>query len=260
MKMRNNPILTSFSALLCMFFLLSATIAFAQCPAGQIETVPGSGVCILDPAGVTKYVEAMIIPPVMPQTAAPAGCPAGVDYYEIAVRQFNQFILPQSMGLPTPVWSYGSASDPATFNYPAFTVENVTNKPTRVKWINDLKDAATGNFLPHVLGNVVDQTLHWANPPGGMMGRDMRGTDPNPYLGPVPIITHVHGAHVGPESDGYPQAWYLPDANNIPAGYAMQGSDFDQYDRTNATPERPCSSIPIHSPLPHSGTMTMRWA
>ena len=24
-------------------------------------------------------------------------------------------------------------------------------------------------------------------------------------------MTHVHGAHVGPESDGYPEAWWLPD-------------------------------------------------
>lgn len=45
------------------------------------------------------------------------------------------------------------------------------NTPVRVKWINDLKDA-NGNFLPHLLP--VDPTLHWANPPGGTTGRDMR--------------------------------------------------------------------------------------
>jgi FtsP/CotA-like multicopper oxidase with cupredoxin domain len=33
---------------------------------------------------------------------------------------------------------------------------------------------------------------------------------------------------VTPESDGFPEAWYLPAANNIPAGYATQGSDFAQ--------------------------------
>ena len=46
-----------------------------------------------------------------------------IDYYEIAVRQFQQHILPQSMGLPTTVWSYGSINHPRTFNYPAFTIE-----------------------------------------------------------------------------------------------------------------------------------------
>ena len=76
-----------------------------------------------------------------------------------------------------------------------------------------------GAFLPHLLP--VDPTLHWANPPGGdRRARDMRPTfdaTPGPYTGPVPIVTHVHGAAgVGDESDGYAEAWYLPDANDIP--------------------------------------------
>src|SRR4030095_13621794 len=74
----------------------------------------------------------------------------------------------------------------------------------------------------------VDQTLHWANPPGGTTGRDTRSafdSTPGPYTGPVPIVTHVHGAvGVGDESDGYPEAWYLPAANNLPAGYAKEGT------------------------------------
>jgi FtsP/CotA-like multicopper oxidase with cupredoxin domain len=41
----------------------------------------------------------------------------------------------------------------------------------------------------------------------------------------VPIVTHVHGAvGVGDESDGYPEAWFLPAAANIPAGYAAEGT------------------------------------
>ena len=50
------------------------------------------------------------------------------------------------------------------------------------------------------------------------------------------MVTHVHGAHVNPESDGYPEAWWLPAANNIPAGYATQGGLYDQWDRTNTWP------------------------
>ncbi len=95
----------------------------------------------------------------------------------------------------------------------------------RIKWINDLKDA-NGNYLPHLLP--VDPTLHWANPPGGTAGRDTRPTftsTPGPYTGPVPMVTHVHGmAGVGDESDGYAEAWFLPLANNIPAGYATEGT------------------------------------
>jgi FtsP/CotA-like multicopper oxidase with cupredoxin domain len=98
----------------------------------------------------------------------------------------------------------------------------------RVKWINDLKDAS-GHFLPHLLP--VDPTLHWANPPGGHAERDSRPefvATPGPYAGPVPLVTHVHGAEgVGDESDGYSEAWFLPDADDIPAGYATEGTWYD---------------------------------
>ncbi len=145
-------------------------------------------------------------------------------YYEIAVRQFQQQILP--LPLPqTTVWSYGSVNHAGTFNYPAFTIEAKADVPTRVKWINGLVDA-NGNFLPHLLS--VDQTIHWANPPGGESGKDGHSMSQDPYLGPVPIVTHLHGAHADPESDGYAEAWWLPDANNIPTGYATRGTFWDQ--------------------------------
>lgn len=172
----------------------------------------------LDPASINKYVERMIVPPAMPPTAT-----GRIDYYEIAVRQFMQQILPT--GMPgTRVWSYGSAADPGTFNYPAFTIEANYSRPVRVKWINGLIDAS-GKFLPHLLP--VDPTLHWANPPGGTSGRDSRPTftrTPGAYGGPVPIVPHLHGGHNTQESDGYAEAWYLPAAGNIPAGYATEGS------------------------------------
>jgi FtsP/CotA-like multicopper oxidase with cupredoxin domain len=120
----------------------------------------------------------------------------------------------------------------------------------RIKWINDLKDAG-GNFLSHLLP--VDPTLHWANPPGGTMHRDHRPdftgktyvsladfNDPNTqytqYTGPVPIVTHVHGAvGVGDESDGYAEAWYLPAAGDIPAGYATEGTWYNFFAGKAAT-------------------------
>jgi FtsP/CotA-like multicopper oxidase with cupredoxin domain len=113
-------------------------------------------------------------------------------------------------------------------NAPSLTIEARWNRPVRVKWINDLVDV-NGNHLPHLLP--VDPTLHWANPPGGEEGRDSRPTfeaTPGPYGGPVPIITHVHGAvGVGDESDGYAEAWYLPAAGDIPAGYATEGTWYE---------------------------------
>ncbi len=149
------------------------------------------------------------------------------------MKQFPQQILP--VGLPaTTVWGYGAVAADSKrglllHNAPSLTIEADWNRPVRVKWINDLKDPDTGDFLPHLLA--VDPTLHWANPPGGTAGRDTRPTfasTPGAYNGPVPMCTHVHGAvGVGDESDGYAEAWYLPDANNIPGGYATEGTWYD---------------------------------
>jgi spore coat protein A len=213
--------------------LLPASTAQAQ--ACNPAAAPAGGT--LDPCTVPKYVIPLVIPPVMNNSGS-------ADDYDIAVRQFQQQILPgghwnavapeciANPGLcnfpATTVWSYGPAADSlpdssgvaggalglapvplagggSQFNYPAFTIENKVNQPTQVDWINDLKEnfGAGPNYLPHLLP--IDQTLHWANPvqdcADGTVRTDCRGKSAVPYKGPVPIITHVHGAHVGPESD-----------------------------------------------------------
>jgi bilirubin oxidase len=185
-------------------------------------------------ASIPKYELPLIIPPAMPRTGVVRRGGKNVDYYEIAVRQFSQRVLPAAFP-ETTVWSYGSAGNSASFNFPAFTIEARWRRPVRVKWINDLVDHATGDFLPHLLP--VDPTLHWANPPGGAAGRDTRpsfSSTPGPYQGPVPIVTHVHGTEgVGQESDGYPEAWYLPAADNIPPGFAATGTFYDVYKQSS---------------------------
>ena len=138
-------------------------------------------------------------------------------------------ILPASLGLQTTVWSYGAIDRPDSFHYPAFTIEATVDRPVRVKWVNELVDA-NGNFLPHLLP--VDPTLHWANPGGGATGRDSRpefAATPGPYTGPVPIVVHLHGGHNTEESDGYTEAWYLPAARNLPAGFAATGTMYDAF-------------------------------
>jgi spore coat protein A, manganese oxidase len=182
----------------------------------------------LDPGTIGKYLTPLLIPPAMPRAGKiKRNAAKNIDYYEIAVRQFSQQILPQGLP-PTTVWGYGpvvAQNGPMIFHAPSLTIEAKHNAPVRVRWINELMDAR-GNYLPHLLP--VDPTLHWANPPGGTDGRDMRPTfsmTPDRYTGPVPIVTHVHGsAGVGDESDGYAEAWYLPAATNIPAGYATEGT------------------------------------
>jgi FtsP/CotA-like multicopper oxidase with cupredoxin domain len=192
-----------------------------------LAAIPGG---TLDPADVAKFVTPLLIPPVMPRAATitmPGGKPA--DYYEISMRQISQQILPAGMPATT-VWGYGAVKSASRrglllHNAPSLTIESTWKRPVRIKWINELLDAS-GNYLPHLLP--VDQTLHWANPPGGTEGRDTRPAfteTPGPYTGPVPIVTHLHGAAgVGDESDGYAEAWFLPAAKNLPAGYATEGT------------------------------------
>ena len=208
-----------------------ATLGSASIPAAMQDPT-------LDPTTIPKYVTPLVIPPVMNNDGAS-------NSYDIAVRQFKQQILPGGIWntlngrddkFPaTTVWSYGPAADPlpaggvapaadSQFNYPAYTVESLSNVPVDVRWINDLVDAK-GRYLPHLLS--IDQTVHWANPvmecKDGSTRTDCAGTDPMPYDGPVPIVTHVHGAHVEGHSDGYPEAWWLPAAKNIPKKYATRG-------------------------------------
>ena len=199
-------------------WLLMVFLGCITASAALSQPLPGG---TLDPTTIPKFVTPLVMPSEMPATST---LPDGTKYYEIAVRQVTQQILPAGFPVTT-VWSYGSAHHPGTFHYPAFTIEAPVDVQTRVKWINDLVDNH-GHFLPHLLP--VDQTLHWANPPGGMAGRDGHGTDPKPYQGPVPIVTHLHGSHVHPDSDGFPEAWYVPAAHNIPAGFATRGSHFGQ--------------------------------
>ena len=193
-----------------------------------LAAIPGGS---LDPLSVPKYETPLLIPPVMPQADTIVRRGQTVDYYEISMKQFQQQILP--VGLPeTTVWGYGavksaSSSGLLLHNAPSLTIEAQADRPVRVKWINDLKDA-DGDYLPHLLP--VDPTLHWANPPGGNKERDTRpifAQTPDPYEGPVPMVTHVHGAvGVADDSDGYAEAWYLPAAKNIPPGYARNGTWF----------------------------------
>src|SRR5262245_4203339 len=205
-----------------VFATAALLFAYSHVPTGaHADALPGGS---LDPTSITKYVTPLVIPPAMPRASAAQG----VDRYEIAVRQFAQQVLPP--GFPsTTVWGYGSVTDSGSFNFPAFTIEARVDRPVRVKWINGLVDAS-GHHLPHLLP--VDPTLHWANPPGGIAGRDsdpVFTSTPGPYTGPVPLVTHLHGAHSAEESDGFPEAWYLPAANDIPAGFATVGSHYDDF-------------------------------
>jgi len=207
--------------------------------------VPGGS---LDPLSIPKYVTPLVIPPAMPaKTLDPA---TGIQNYDIEVVQFQQQILPRfdinnlRLGKTT-VWGYGATGLPATRSYPAFTVETTRNTGTNVTWRNSLTDSS-GNPLPHLFA--VDRSLHWANPerlpclnPSTVTAALTTTVNTNPtdcrpdpianttllqqpYTGPVPTITHVHGAHTSAMSDGYPEAWYLPAGKHCKKNFACTGA------------------------------------
>ena len=204
----------------------------------------------LDPTTIPKYVTPLVIPPVMNNTGTADDYQIAMKQFQQQILPGGIWNLLSGRSDPYPpttVWSYGPEADPlpdqslvdgslpvgvapagnSQFNYPAFTIETQNGgpkpgpgggyniSPTSVRWINGLKEnfGAGPNFLPHLVP--IDQTLHWSNPKADCISggprTDCRGKNPNAYRGPVPIITHVHGAHTNPESDGYTEAWYLPD-------------------------------------------------
>ena len=173
-------------SLILVMAWISATALAAPLPGGT-----------LNPLTIPKYVQPLIIPPEMPSaTVQPAVrawtrttfllpnttlrfansssrfCP--VESGTRLTGAVTRFRQPRSGAtvrnrtyLLLGMWPPAALGSPgANYNYPAFTVENLSNSPTTVRWINDLKDPVTGNYLPHILTNTVDQTLHWANPTG----------------------------------------------------------------------------------------------
>jgi hypothetical protein len=94
-------------------------------------TTEPEGVARLDPLSIPKYVEPLVIPPVMPSEGESDWNGEGelATEYHIAVRQFQQQMLPSDFPMTT-VFGYGRAGDPlpgsgeaSTFNAPAFTFE-----------------------------------------------------------------------------------------------------------------------------------------
>lgn len=67
---------------------LALAIGLALAAPADAEPLPGGS---LDPTAIPKYEAPLVIPPVMPRTAKlPRRGGKNVDYYEIAVRQFEQ--------------------------------------------------------------------------------------------------------------------------------------------------------------------------
>jgi spore coat protein A, manganese oxidase len=166
----------------------------------------------------------------------------------VSMEEFQQRVLPNIYYIFQPpqfragtyVWGYKvNAAGPL---YPAFTIEAVRGGlPTTVTYTNNLQGVGG---VPPVLQKyiTVDQTLHWADPLG--LGHNMGVLctpgvfDPalppwcQPYVGPVPAVTHLHGAEVHSTSDGGPDAWFTPGMAQVGPAWAAGVSNIYSYPNT----------------------------
>ena len=124
-----------------------------------------------------KFVDALPIPSVIKAEKKINGIP----FYRVEMKQVQQK-LHRDMP-PTTVWGYNGL-------YPGPTFEVERNQPIQVLWENKLP-------LEHLLP--VDRTVHGAHP-----------DQPS-----VRTVVHVHGARVTPDSDGYPEAWFTRNFENV---------------------------------------------
>jgi spore coat protein A len=133
----------------------------------------------LDPGKLEPFVDSLPIPPLARPNGAradPRNSGVQIPYYRIAMRQIRSKVhrdLP-----PTQFWSYGST-------VPGPTFEARTGKPLMIEWANELP---LKHFLP------IDHTIEGAEP-----------DKPD-----VRAIVHLHGGRVPPQSDGYPENWFVP--------------------------------------------------
>jgi spore coat protein A len=124
----------------------------------------------IDSPILTKFIDPLPIP----GTMKASGSRRGATVYDIVMTQFHQQLHSQLP--PTTVWGYNGT-------YPARTIEARQGKAVTVRWRNELP-------VEHLFD--VDHTLHGA----GYSNPDVR------------TVTHLHGGHVPPESDGYPEDWF----------------------------------------------------
>jgi spore coat protein A len=134
---------------------------------------------LLDTSTLARFVDPLPIPALArptgtrPNPAAPA---LHVPYYRIAMRQFQTKVHRDVP--PTTFWGYNASCPGPTF-------EARSGKPILVEWANDLPQQ---HIFP------LDHTLHGAE-----------ADKPK-----VRTVVHLHGGRTGPESDGFPEDWFVP--------------------------------------------------
>ena len=133
----------------------------------------------LDPSSLSKFVDALPIPKIARSSQtrpSPTDSHIKVPYYRMEMREFRAQVHRDMK--PTRFWGMEGA-------LPGPTFESKSGEGLMVDWMNALPNA---HFLP------IDHHLH-----GAELDKPA-----------VRTVVHVHGAKTAPDSDGYPEDWYVP--------------------------------------------------
>jgi len=133
----------------------------------------------LDPNSLAPFVDALPLPAAAKNAGmrpTPTNPTRKIPYYRIAMQAFETKVHRDMK--PTRMWGFGG-----TFPGPTFDLRS--GQEILVEWANELPHE---HFLP------IDHGLHGAE-------KDKPG---------VRAVSHLHGAKVPPESDGYPEDWIVP--------------------------------------------------
>jgi spore coat protein A, manganese oxidase len=133
----------------------------------------------LDASTLAPFVDPLPIPSIARPngTKTVPGHPSvQVPFYRLAMREFECKVHRDLK--PTRMWGFGTSSPGPTF-------ETRSGQGLLVEWANELPRS---HFLP------IDHGIHGAE-----------ADNPD-----VRAVIHLHGSKVAPESDGYPENWYVP--------------------------------------------------
>ena len=161
-----------------MGWLTAANVLAPMANGSRVMQAPGALPQLLETSALARFVDPLPIPALatsMGTKASPADATRQIPYYRILMRQF-QTKVHRDMP-PTTFWGYGTSCPGPTF----LAREK---KPILVEWVNQLPRQ---HLFP------IDHTLHGAE-----------ADKPE-----VRTVVHLHGAKVGPESDGYPEDWFV---------------------------------------------------
>jgi spore coat protein A len=137
------------------------------------------------PVGARVDEEGVMLESFADPLPVPAVIHASQDPGKPASIRMSQFPQKVHRDLPpTMVWGYEGA-------WPGPTLEVRKNRPISIRWINHLPDK---HLLP------IDTSIH--------------GSEKS--LPQVRTVTHVHGASVHPDDDGYPESWFTANGETGP--------------------------------------------